>query len=76
MVLRWKPDKEHSMDIVYAAEIPSIAGLLSEHVKRCVNPREIVVEDNPDETGSVLIRWRRECFVLSPGGMVDADIAG
>ncbi len=58
------------MKIVYAAEKPSIAGLLSEHLKRRVEPRDIDVCANPDETGSFLIRWRFADFVLSPNGEV------
>ena len=58
------------MDIVYAAEKPSIAGVLSEHLQHRVDAREIQVSANPDETGSFLIRWRFEQFVLSPNGEV------
>ncbi len=61
------------MDIVYAAEKPSIAGVLSEHVNDRVDPRDIEVSANPDETGSFLIRWRLEDFVLAPNGEVVAD---
>lgn len=60
------------MNIVYAAEKPSIAGVLSEHLRHRIRPREIEVCDNPDETGSFLIQWRFHQFVLSPGGEVEA----
>ena len=56
------------MNIVYAAEKPSIAGIVSEHVQSRVEPRDIEVSANPDETGSFLVRWRLEAFVLSPSG--------
>ena len=58
------------MDIVYAAEKPSIAGVLSRHLKRPVGTAEIEVHHNPDETGSFLIRWRFRRFVMSPNGEV------
>ena len=43
------------MDIVIAAEKPSIARLFSEHLKRRITPRQIRVRENPDETGSFYI---------------------
>ena len=39
------------MDIVIAAEKPSIAGLLSRHLRCPVAPQDIRVKPNPDETG-------------------------
>ncbi len=59
------------MDIVYAAEKPSIAKVLSEHVKREVQPGDIQVEANPDETGSFFIRWGIGRYVMSPSGEVE-----
>ena len=56
------------MDIVYAAEKPSIARLLSERVKRPVSPEDIEVTENPDETGSFYIGWEFNRYVMSPGG--------
>ena len=56
------------MDIVYAAEKPSIARLLSERVKREVSPEDIDVSENPDETGSFFIGFELNRYVLSPGG--------
>ena len=61
------------MDIVYAAEKPSIATLLSEHVKRRVRPDEIKVCENPDETGSFFIGLDLEHYVLSPSGEIVRD---
>jgi len=61
------------MDIVYAAEKPSIANVLSEHVKRTVRPADIQVDANPDETGSFFIRWGFDQFVMSPSGEVEAN---
>jgi len=62
------------MDIIYAAEKPSIAGILSEHVKRRVAPAEINVIANPAETGSFFVRWQFDSYVLSPDGHLVADV--
>ena len=56
------------MNIVYAAEKPSVAELLSEHLEHRVEPREIEVSANPDETGSFFVRWGFADFVLAPNG--------
>ncbi len=56
------------MDIVIAAEKPSIAETLSEHLSRRVSPREIEVYENPDETGSFFVKWQLNRYVLSPDG--------
>lgn len=61
------------MDIIYAAEKPSIAKLLSEHTSEPIGPEEIEVVENPNETGSFRIDWRFRRFVLSPGGAIEAD---
>ena len=61
------------MNIVYAAEKPSIATLLSKHVKRRVCPDEIKVSENPDETGSFFIGFDLEHYVLSPSGEIVRD---
>lgn len=58
------------MDIVIAAEKPSIAMLLSEHRHVHVKPEDISVRENPDETGSFFIGWQLERFVLSPDGAI------
>ena len=65
--------KEYDMDIVYAAEKPSIANLLSEHIAQPVAEDEINVSENPEETGSFRIDWRLKHFVLSPNGEIAAD---
>jgi hypothetical protein len=62
------------MDIIYAAEKPSIAKVLSEHVKRSIEPAEIRVFANPNETGSFFIRWQFARFVMAPDGSVAADV--
>lgn len=59
------------MKIVYAAEKPSIAGVLSDHLQYPVGEDEIDVRDNPDETGSFLIQWHLHSYVMSPDGNVD-----
>lgn len=59
------------MNIVYAAEKPSIAGVLSEHLHHAIREDDIHVRDNPNETGSFLVSWRLRKFVLSPNGEVD-----
>ena len=61
------------MDIVYAAEKPSIALLLSQHVKRRVRAEEIKVSENPDETGSFYIGFDLDHYVLSPNGEIAED---
>ena len=61
------------MNIIYAAEKPSIATLLSEHVKRPVRPDEIRVSENPDETGSFYIGFDFDHYVLSPSGEIAED---
>ncbi len=58
------------MNIVYAAEKPSIARVLSDHVNRQVRPQDIDVQANPDETGSFFIRWQFDRFIMSPSGEV------
>lgn len=61
------------MDIIYAAEKPSIATLLSAHVRRRVRPEEIRVSENPNETGSFYIGFDLEHYVLSPDGRISPD---
>ena len=61
------------MDIVYAAEKPSIARLLSVHTRRLVRPQDIEVTENPDETGSFFIGFRLDQYVLSPNGEIEAN---
>ena len=61
------------MDIVYAAEIPSIAKLLSEYVQLAVRPEDIKVKENPDETGSFFIGYQFDRYVLSPNGEIESD---
>jgi len=61
------------MNIVYAAEKPSIATLLSKHVRRRVRPEEIKVSENPDETGSFYIGLDLDHYVLSPNGEIAED---
>ena len=58
------------MNIVIAAEKRSIATLLSDHVKRVIDPTEIRVSENPDETGSFLVDFHFDRYVLSPSGEV------
>jgi hypothetical protein len=65
--------KEYAMNIVYAAEKPSIATLLSQYVQRRVRPDEIKVSENPDETGSFYIGFNLNHYVLSPNGEIVPD---
>ena len=60
------------MDIVYAAEKPSIASVLSDHVSLNVAEQDIEVRHNPDETGSFLIEWNLHNYVMSPNGEVES----
>lgn len=61
------------MDIVYAAEKPSIAKLLSEHMRRRVSPEEIRVTENPDETGSFYIGFQLDHYVMWPNGAIEPN---
>ncbi len=61
------------MDIVYAAEKPSIADVLSDRLRDRVRPQDIEVQENPDETGSFLVKWRFSRYVVSPNGDVEPD---
>ena len=61
------------MDIVYAAERPSIANLIEDHVRQNVAPDDIQVTENPNETGSFYVGWREERYVLSPAGEILSD---
>ena len=65
--------KEYDMDIVYAAEKPTIANLLSDYIEQPVTADEINVSENPDETGSFRIDWRFRHFVLAPNGEIATD---
>lgn len=58
------------MNIVLAAETPTIADLLSNHLHCPVSAQDISVRPNPEETGSFLIRWRLNRYLLSPDGRV------
>lgn len=62
------PNKEDDMDIVLAAERPTIADLLSQHLCCPVNAKDISVTPNPGKIGSFLIRWRLNRYLLSPDG--------
>ena len=61
------------MDIVIAAEKPSIAKLLSEHVNRRVDPDDIKVTENPDETGSFFVGFQFERYRVAPNGEITAE---
>ena len=64
------------MNIVYAAEKPSIADVLSDRLRHPIRPQEIEVDDNPDQTGSFLVKWRFRQYVVSPSGEVSQPSAG
>ena len=61
------------MNIVIAAEKPSIATLLSEYVKRRVDVDDIKVSENPDETGSFFVGFDLDRYVITPSGEVRVD---
>lgn len=61
------------MEIVIAAEKPSIAKLLSEYMRRRVSPEEIRITENPDETGSFYIGFDLDQFILSPSGEIESN---
>ena len=61
------------MNIVIAAEKPSIATLLSDHVKRRIDANEIKVSENPDETGSFFVGLGFDRYIISPSGEVHLD---
>jgi len=61
------------MDIVIAAEKPSIAKLLGEYTRRRVRPEDIEVTENPDETGSFYIGFMLDRYVMSPSGEIESN---
>ena len=61
------------MNIVIAAEKPSIATLLSAYVKRRVEADDIKVSENPEETGSFFVGLGFDRYVVSPSGEVNLD---
>ena len=61
------------MDIVYAAEKPSIAKLLGDYIRHEVEPEDIDVTENPAETGSFYVGWRLHRYVLSPSGEIASE---
>ena len=61
------------MDIVIAAEKPSIAKLLGDHMRRRVRPDEIEVTENPDETGSFYIGFQLDRYVMLPNGEIESN---
>ena len=58
------------MNIVYAAEKSSIADLLGDYEKCAIQPDDIEVLRNPNETGSFYVGWRFKRYLLSPSGQI------
>ena len=65
--------QETEMNIIYAAEKPSIAKLFSQHMQRRVVAEDIQIAENPDETGSFLIGFDLEDYVMAPDGTIQAN---
>ncbi len=59
------------MEIIYAAEKSSIATLLSEFTDRFVQPDDIEVTEDPNETGSFRIGFLFEHYVMAPDGRIE-----
>lgn len=60
------------MDIVYAAEKPSIARVFSEYIERRVEAEDIRVSENPNETGSFYIGFALDHYVMLPDGRIES----
>jgi hypothetical protein len=65
--------KEDVMDIIYAVEKPSIAKLFSQRIKRLVPVDDLMITENPDETGCFYIGFQLDRYVMSPDGYIAWD---
>ncbi len=61
------------MDIIYAAEKLSIAQLFGQKMKCLVPIDDLMITENPDETGSFYIGFQLDRYVMSPDGDIEWD---
>jgi hypothetical protein len=73
---QWNVHQELVMDIVIAAEKSTIAKMLGEHIHRNIDPEDIRLTENPEETGSFYIGFHFSQYRMSPDGQIESDRLG